>query len=278
MRSKTTKRLLVLFVVLAVTAMFSLQVFASVWTFGNNSQSNKAFAPRGYSVNLDGTEYWLDTSGFDHDGTYSGNNNNRAYSITYSYGYEESVEIPSLPQGSYTFKAWFDKQPLGSGNSGGGNNSAANNFMAANSETYKDFMVVNTGSGYAKISTLATAINNATRSTSVADPDGHTNQWYVQFTMNIVSGTTYTFGFEQGIEANNGNTLVIYPGTTTDHQNGYIGYVSADDTAHYTYYYNHRHDVYEYPVVGSSLGTDSNNQTVYAASLYPLEHSVTATA
>lgn len=277
MRSKTTKRLLVLFVVLAVTSMFSLQAFASVWTFNSSGQGNMPFAPRGYSVKIGNTEYWLNSSGFNHDGKSSGNGNNTTYSISYVNGFEEPVEKTSLPEGTYIFKAWFDKQPMGSG-AGGNNNGAPNNFMAANNETYKDFIVVKTGSGsYNPVGLTASYVNNAARSASVADPDGHANQWYVEFQMSIVSGTTYTFGFLQGFEANNGNTLVLCPSTTLENNQGYIGFVSADDTNHQTIYNSNRHNEYIYPVIDEDLGDDSDENIVYSIIPKPFEHTLTAT-
>ena len=173
---KLSRRLIAFFVVLAVTAMFSLQAFASVWTFSAGTQHNFPFGPRGYSVSDGQDDYWLDTDDYDHDGAMS----NKQYSVVYSYGAQESTEVSELDADTYTFKAWFDKNPQGSV------------FPNAISKTYKDFLVVSIdGGAFVSLNSLSSpytvTINNATRSTSVSDPDGHTNQWYVQFTMNLIA-------------------------------------------------------------------------------------------
>ncbi len=264
---KTTKRLMAFFVILAVTAMFSLQAFASVWTFGTSGSGANAFAPRGYSIDYYGTELWLGNDYYDHDGNTSGNQKAIKF---YANGYNEPNELDTVSTDTFTLHAWFDKNPQGS------------TFPSQVNKTYMDFLVVSVNGGsYVPINTLGTAYNvtisNAVRSSSISDPDGNTNQWCVPISITLPANNSYSFAFLSGVQANNGNTLTIYQSTTTGGVPGYAGYVSTSDTNHLTYYQNNYNQVYEYPVVGSAIGTNSEGYTLYSVSLQPLEHTLTVT-
>lgn len=266
--NKLMKRLMAVLVVLAITAMISIQAFASVWTFGTSGSGANAFAPRGYSIDYYGTELWLGNDYYDHDGNTSGNQKAIKF---YSNGYTEQNEIATVATDSFTIHAWFDKNPQGT------------TFPSQVGKTYKDFLVVSVNGGsYIPINTLGTAYNvtisNAVRSSSIPDPDGNTNQWCVPITITLPANNTYVFAFLSGVQANNGNTLTIYESSTTGGVTGYAGYVSTSDTNHFTYYQNNYTDVYKYPVVGSAVGTDSDGYTLYQVSLQSLEHTLTVTA
>ena len=265
--NKLPGRLIAVFVVLAITAMFSLQAFASVWTFGTSGSGSNAFAPRGYSIDYYGTELWLGNDYYDHDGNTAGNQKAIKY---YQNGFTELNELDTVSTDTFVLHAWFDKNPQGA------------TFPAQVNKTYKDFLVVSVNGGsYVSINSLGTAysvtIGDATRSASIADPDGNTNQWCVPITITLPANNTYTFAFLSGVQANNGNTLTIYKSSTTEGVTGYAGYVSTSDTNHLSYYQNNYDSVYEYPVVGSAVGTNSEGYTLYQVSLQPLEHTLTVT-
>lgn len=258
------------FVILAVTAMFSLQAFASVWYFGDTGSGSYSFAPRGYSITEGTTEKWMNIDYFDHDGALSGSQ----IAVSYTYPTNPSENEASLVgAGTYSIKAWFDKNPKG------------NTFPSQVGKTYKDFLVVSIdGDSYVPINSLSgspyyASVGNADRNSSVKDPDNHGNQWYVPITMTLQEGEEYSFAFLQGIQANNGNTLVIYPGVTTSNLPGYVGYVSADDNALYSYYATSGvfDALYQFANITGSLGYDADNHEVKAVSFVDFEHVITAT-
>lgn len=264
--NKLMKRLMVLFVVLAITAMFSMQAFASVWTFGTSGSGSNPFSPRGYSIIENGSAKWLDSENFDHDGAIAGSQ----ASILYSPGFNETNETDEVEPGTYTIRAWFDKNPQGS------------SFpQSISSQTsYKDFLVVDIdGAGYVPINTLDASysvnIANASRSNAVKDPDDNGNQWHVDISMVLKEGEEYTFAFRQGVQANNGNTLVLYVDTINGVA-GVAGYVSSNNNDHLSYYLEHANELYVYPLRGSSIGTNDEGYTFYSYTEIPFEHSVTA--
>lgn len=266
---KLTRRILALIVVMAVTVVFSLQAFASIWYFGDSGSGSNPFAPRGYSITVSNTEKWLDIDYFDHDGALSGSQ--IAVSYTYPTNPSEN-ETSSVGAGTYSMKAWFDKNPKGT------------TFPSQVGKTYKDFLVVSIdGGSYVPINSLSgspyyASVGNADRNSSVKDPDNYGNQWYVPITLTLQEDEEYSFAFLQGIQANNGNTLVIYPGTTTTNLSGYVGYVSADDNAHLSYYSTSGvYDaLYQFADITGSLGYDANNHEVKDVDLVDFEHVVSA--
>lgn len=269
---KTTKRLMAFFVVLAITAMFSLQAFASAWIFETDAKKQNTFAPRGYSIALSSTnEKWLE-SDYDHATEKHGNMWCASLGTA-----DNSLEVNSVSAGTYTLHAWLDKNPTGSTLAGSGNyvNYLAVYITDANGNTTGPTALTNLSSSY------NVSISSAIR--TVTDPNGQTNQWCIPFTMTLKADEVYNFVFLRGFEANNGNTLVLYDGITTTSLTGIIGYIrsSSYTTAEQTAYNNMKNTEYEYFDLDNAipLGTDASGNDVYSSSanFYSFDYYIEAT-
>lgn len=276
---KLTRRILALIVVMAVTVVFSLQAFAGAWLFGTTGNKANAFAPRGYSIEVSGTDTWMD-SDYDHDGFVSGKQPSAEYIGYYMSNplyVDPETEILNVSAGTVTIHAWFDKNPQGS------------TLPGTVSKTYRDFMAVKIDGGTMIPLIDLPTVNNAYSVTvgtasRIVDPDGATNQWQVPITMNLISGHTYVFVFLRGLEANNGITCVPYLSVTDDSNaySGMIGYInktsytSAEQAAYAASYGN------EYQFIDFSsanyLGDDINGNEVYDVSTatFDFTHTVIA--
>lgn len=269
---KTAKRLLAFFVILAITAMFSLQAFASAWIFETDAKKQNTFAPRGYSIALSSTnEKWLE-SDYDHATEKHGNMWCASFGVA-----DNTLEVNSVSAGTYTMHAWLDKNPTGSTLAGSGNYI---NYLA---------VYITNGNGVTTGPTALTSldasynvsISNAVR--TVTDPNNQTNQWCIPFTMTLKADEEYHFVFLRGFEANNGNTLVLYDGITTTSLTGIIGYIrsSSYTTAEQTAYNNMKNAEYEYFDIDNAipLGTDASGNDVYSSStnFYSFDYYIEAT-
>lgn len=261
---KMIRRILAVIVVMALTVVFAVQAFAGAWLFGSSGQGTNPFSPRGYSIAVPSgntsVEKWL-VSDYDHAQTKAGNK----WTATVGTN-DNSLEISSISAGRYTFHAWLDKNPTGSG-------------LCTN---YKSNLAVYIGNASTPTKlidlsgTYAVSIGDAT--TAYTDANNQTNQWSIPFTMTLQAGETYRFVFLRGFEANNSNTLVLYPsnvGTTA----GYVGYVTSSNTStdEEDLYDASLNDVYTFVTGKTSLGQDSSNRYVYALTTASFEHQITAT-
>ena len=265
--NKLMKRLMAVFVVLAITAMISVQTFASVWTFDQFGSGSNPFAPRGYSVYAT-TEKWLE-SDYDHATEKHGNMWCASFGTA-----DNSLEVSTLSAGSYTMHAWLDKNPTG--------------HVLAGTNDYKNYLAVyitnssNVTTGPTALTSLdssyGVSVSDAVR--TVTDPNGKTNQWSIPFTMTLKSGESYTFVFLNGFEANNGNTLALYDSSTTDGDPGVIGYVNSTSytSAEQAIYNSRKGAEYYYFDYDSAypIGIDGNGYDVYSTSsdFYDFDYSV----
>lgn len=258
--TKFKSKALALCAVIVIVCISTVSAFAGLWTFGTGGQGQFSFEPRGYSIVVNGTNTWM-SSLYDPDGAIAGSQYAASYTGTAS-------GQSTISAGQVTIYAWLDKNPMGS------------TMPSYYGENYKDYLVVSTNSGstWQKLNGMSgVTISDACR--TVTDPDTHTNQWCIPITMTLSQGTTYTFGFYRGFQANNSNTLALYSSTTTGGQAGYIGYVAASSPtpAEYTMYNNQRHTLYQYINGLTSLGTDSSGRTVYSLSLLNFYYTISAT-
>lgn len=261
---KMIRRVLAVFVVMAFTVVFAVQAFAGSWLFGSTGQGTNPFSPRGYSIAMPSgnttVEKWL-VSDYDHAQSKAGNK----WTATVGTN-DNSLEISSISAGTYTFHAWLDKNPTGSG-------------LCSN---YKTKLAVYIGSATTptKLTNLSSSYNVSIddATTAYTDPNSQSNQWSIPFTMTLQAGETYRFVFLRGFEANNSNTLVLYPSSVGNNQ-GYIGYVTSSSTStdEEDLYDASADEVYTFVTGKTSLGQDSNNQYVYSLTTASFEHQLTAT-
>lgn len=261
---KMIRRILALIVVMALTAVFAVQAFAGSWLFGSTGQGSNPFSPRGYSIAMpSGNSYvekWL-VSNYDHAQTKAGNK----WTATVGTN-DNSLEISSISAGTYQFHAWLDKNPTGS-------------VLCTN---YKSNLAVyiNNSTTPTKLNQLpsnyAVSIGDAT--TAYTDANGQSNQWSIPFTMTLQAGETYRFVFLRGFEANNSNTLVLYP-SSVGNSGGYIGYVTSSNatTDEEELYEENAGEVYTFITGKTSLGQDGNNRYVYSLTTASFDHQITAT-
>ena len=258
------KRVLAVFVVMTLTVVFAVQAFAGSWLFGSTGQGSNPFSPRGYSIAMPSgnttVEKWL-VSDYDHAQSKAGNK----WTATVGTN-DNSLEISSISAGPYTFHAWLDKNPTGS----------------TLCSDYTENLAVYIGSATTptKLNDLPGSYNVSigAATTAYTDPNAQSNQWSIPFTMTLQAGETYRFVFLRGFEANNSNTLVLYPSSVGNSQ-GYIGYVTSSNTTtdEDELYSDSCEEVYTFITAKTSLGQDSNNQYVYSLTTASFEHQLTAT-
>ena len=264
---KLTRRILTLIVVMALTAVFAVQAFAGSWLFGSTGQGSNPFSPRGYSIAMpSGNSYvekWL-VSNYDHAEAKAGNK----WTATVGTN-DNGLEISTISAGEYDFHAWLDKNPTGDDLC---QDYKTNLAVYIGNDTTPTQLVDLIGDDDYDVS-----IGDAT--TAYTDANSQTNQWSIPFTMTLQAGETYRFVFLRGFEANNSNTLVLYPGTTVDSYSGYIGYVtSSSPTSTETSLYNSAcGDEYMFITAKSLLGQDSNSRYVYSLTTASFDHQITAT-
>ena len=272
-KTRLSKRIIAVIVVMALTVLFAVQAFAGAWIFGTGGSGANAFAPRGYSIAVSGVDTWMD-SDYDHDGTVSGGQPSATYigdNLSDPNYVDPETEVRYVSAStSATIRAWFDKNPQGS------------TLPGTVSKTYRDFVAVKIDGGSMIPLIDLPTYNNAYSVTvgtasRITDPDGATNQWQVPITMNLISGHTYQFVFLRGLEAKNGISCVLYPSVTDDDDafTGVIGYINNSNytSAESAEYASHYADIYQYVDISRSntqtLGIDANNNTVY--SVVPLD-------
>lgn len=264
---KMIRRVLAVFVVMALTVVFAVQAFAGSWLFGSTGQGTNPFSPRGYSIAMPSgnttVEKWL-VSDYDHAQSKAGNK----WTATVGTN-DNSLEISSISAGTYTFHAWLDKNPTGSGLC---SNYKTNLAVYIDSDSTPTTLTDLVGDDDYDVS-----IGDAT--TAYTDPNSQANQWSIPFTMTLQAGESYRFVFLRGFEANNSNTLVLYPSSVGNNQ-GYIGYVtsSSPTSSEESLYSSAKNDVYTFITSKSSLGQDSNNRYVYSITTAAFEHQLAATA
>lgn len=269
---KMIRRVLAVFVVMALTVVFAVQALASAWIFETDAKKQNTFAPRGYSISLSSTnEKWLE-SNYDHATEKHGNMWCASLGTA-----DNSLEVNSVSAGTYTLHAWLDKNPMGSTLAGSGNyvNYLAVYITDSNGNTTGPTALTSLNSSY------NVSISSAIR--TVTDPNSQTNQWCIPFTMTLKADETYNFVFLRGFEANNGNTLVLYDGTTTGGSTGIIGYIRSTSytTAEQTAYNSMKNTEYQYFDLDNAtpLGTDASGNNVYSSvtNFYSFDYFIEAT-
>ncbi len=208
-----------LFLLIVVFAN-STSVSAQVWVFGSGGSGMNPFTAKGFAIKTEsGKIQWLNSK-FENGG-YDGNGNMLMQDGGTTYtGTPNGVQYISTTKADgkpYQLYAFTNRNPL------------IYNFMFA-------YQKKSQNGNFTPISNFTKSLGTPTRtSTDLSEfPNGIDTQWAIPINnFAFEPGTLYEFGFQQGMRANNGISLVLQ-GDGGDHYYGYLQIpFSADEQALY---------------------------------------------
>lgn len=199
--------------VLIIICVFSINVSAVVWEFGTSGQGHNPFTAKGYAIKTEsGKVQWLyskfDNGGYDENGdiimqdggtVYTGKSNGVQY-----------INAEKADGKSYQLYAFTNRNPL------------IYKYMFAYEKKSKN-------GKFTPISNFTSCLGSPIRtSTNLSEfPNGMNQQWAIPINNFVFEpGTLYEYGFQQGMQANNGISLVLQD----DGCGHYYGYLQRDFT------------------------------------------------
>ncbi|MDV3425978.1 MAG: hypothetical protein LIR50_02160 [Bacillota bacterium] len=204
---------------LIIVCVCSIPVSASVWPFGTSGSGQNPFTAKGFAIKTEsGKIQWLyskfDNGGYDASGnmhmqdggtTYTGKSN--------GVQYINAVKADGKP---YQLYAFTNRNPL------------IYNYMFAYEKKSQN-------GKFTPISNFTSCLGTPIRtSTDLSEfPNGINQQWAIPINNFVFEpGTLYEYGFQQGMQANNGISLVL-KGDGDSHYYGYLQFPYNDDQALY---------------------------------------------
>jgi hypothetical protein len=173
---------------------------AAIWLFGSSGSGQNPFTPRGYMISIEGQNYWL-SSGYDNSGAnvvYTGARNGIDY-----------LEATPPGGGTYNIYAQTDRNPLVS----------------------RDYLAVYKNGSRMSLAPYAGAPSRG----DIINPNGLSSAWVIPIRGFVFDpGSVYEFIFLRGMQANNGITLALAPGTLPGR---YLGYYQNPSGAELNDYY-----------------------------------------
>lgn len=202
MRKHKFVRWISIYVLLLVMAGTSTSVvFAKTWEFDSSASGSNSFMPRGYLVDTGKGRHWL-SSPFDNSGP-----------VTKYAGVKSGIDYleAKKPDGSdYTFYAMTDRNPW----------TDKSDWIAYQKKylfAYKDGR---------RISNFNDYIHTPAVRGDKWNPSGQGTCWVFKIEgFELKPGCQYEFGFLRGMQANNGNTLVL----AEDEEGNTTGYIQQTE-------------------------------------------------
>lgn len=243
----------ILFVLVFICA-FSISVSAQVWVFGSSGQGQNPFTAKGYAIKTEsGKIQWLyskfDNGGYDENGNMHMQDGGTVYTGTDNG--VQYINATKADKTTYQLYAFTNRNPL------------IYNFMFAykkqsqNGEPaqIKDFT-----------SRLGSPIRTGADLTQF--PNGINQQWAIPINNFVFEpGTLYDFGFQQGMQANNGISMVLQD----DNSGHYYGYLMNPYTASEQALYD-KMKLVEYQFISSYKKVDGTNY--FNVNFVPMRFSV----
>lgn len=175
----------------------TVTVNAEVWVFGSEGPNKNPFTPRGYLVETDKGTHWL-SSGYD--------NNSAVIRYTGVRNGVDYLEAKKEDGSNYTFYAMTDRNPW----------TEKTSWVAYGK---KFFFAYKNGR---RISNFNDYIQTPARRGDKVDPSGEGTCWVFPIEgFELEPGCLYEFGFQRGMQANNGITLVL----AEDEEERIVGYI-----------------------------------------------------
>lgn len=239
---KLGKKLLSLFILIAIIVSVSIPAYANVWTFGTLGGGSNPFNPKGYYLKTkDGSSYWL-SSKF----------------ITPAEGYEKQEDLGRAVVYTGTLSGLDFVEA----------DEVEKLFVSTDRNPtpgYK-YLVGYSKSGmslpFKKISGFSDMIQTPGRyNPANADPNGGQG-WCIPIEIEFTPGTYYEFAFLRGMQANNGTTCVI------DKENR--GYLKAPLTSEEQQWFNiYKNEEYQY-----ISDYTKNDDGTYNLTFVPMRYSI----
>lgn len=243
-----------LILALVFSCAFCISASAQVWVFGSSGQGQNPFTAKGYAIKTEsGKIQWL-YSKFDNGGYDENGNMNMQDGGTVYTGTDNGVQYINAAKAdgtTYQLYAFTNRNPL------------VYNFMFAYQKKSQngDFTPVANFT-----SRLGTPIRTSTNLTEF--PNGINQQWAIPINNFVFEpGTLYEFGFQQGMEANNGISMVLQD----DGANHYYGYLMSPYSASEQALYDKMKNV-EYQFISSYTKVEGTNY--YNVNFVPMRFSV----
>lgn len=239
---------------LIFSCAFCISASAQVWVFGSAGQGQNPFTAKGYAIKTEsGKIQWLyskfDNGGYDENGNMHMQDGGTVYT-----GTDNGVQYINAAKAdgtTYQLYAFTNRNPL------------IYNFMFAYQRKSQngEFAPVSDFNSH-----LGTPIRTSTDLTEF--PNGTNQQWAIPINNFVFEpGTLYEFGFDQGMQANNGISMVLQD----DGANHYYGYLMSPYTASEQALYDKMKNV-EYQFISSYTKVDGTNY--YNVHFVPMRFSV----
>ena len=194
---KLSRITVTILIILTFMWQTAVPVNAEVWVFGSEGPNKNPFTPRGYLIETDKGTHWL-SSGYDNSSAkirYTGVRNGVDY-----------IEAKKEDGSNYTFYAMTDRNPW----------TEKTSWVAYGKKfffAYKNGKRISNFNDYVQ--------TPATRGDKV-DPSGEGTCWVFRIEgFEMEPGCLYEFGFQRGMQANNGITLVL----AEDEEGRTVGYI-----------------------------------------------------
>ncbi|HEX2937291.1 MAG TPA: hypothetical protein VHO66_00020 [Ruminiclostridium sp.] len=239
---------------LVFSCAFCISASAQVWVFGSSGQGQNPFTAKGYAIKTEsGKIQWLyskfDNGGYDENGNMHMQDGGTVYT-----GTDNGVQYINAAKAdgtTYQLYAFTNRNPL------------IYNFMFAYQRKSQngEFAPVSDFTSH-----LGTPIRTSTNLTEF--PNGMNQQWAIPINnFAFEPGTLYEFGFLQGMQANNGISMVLQD----DGANHYYGYLMNPYSASEQALYDKMKNV-EYQFISSYTKVEGTNY--YNVHFVPMRFSV----
>ena len=243
----------ILFVLVFICA-YSVSASAQLWVFGSSGQGQNPFTAKGYAIKTEsGKIQWLyskfDNGGYDENGNMHMQDGGTVYTGTDNG--VQYINATKADKTTYQLYAFTNRNPL------------IYNFMFAYQKKSQngDFTPVKDFT-----SRLGSPIRTSADLTQF--PNGINQQWAIPINNFVFEpGTLYDFGFQQGMQANNGISMVLQD----DNLGHYYGYLMYPYSATEQTLYDKMKFV-EYQFISSYTKVDGTNY--FNVNFVPMRFSV----